>query len=785
MKRLFLTLFISFTAFFIYAQMIPRTQVILEIATGTWCQYCPGAALGADSLLHTGANVAIIEYHNGDPYANTASNARNSYYNVPGYPNDQFDGPNTSGVGGDQCGQGTTFNYYQSMYNQRIAVQSPLNIDISGTNSGNVYNIVLSIKKTSTVSGTNLKAFLVLTESDITTSSAWPPSFLCMTKVEFVERVMVPDEFGTSMSFDGGDFQVVNLSFTKDPSWVSANCELVAFVQDYGTKEIYNGTKVALNALPASIPVSFTGVPTTSCVPFNVNYTTSGAGVNSYQWNLPGATPNTSSVQNPTVSYATAGTYDATLTAWNSTLSRGNKMVIPGYVSALAAPAAPAQPTGTSGMCVNPPDQTYTITAVPTATSYTWDLQPASSGVITPNGTSCSINWDNTFQGGATLKVKASNTCGDGLFSLPLAVTISPQPGIPGTPTGPVQLCVNSDNTTYMTSGTSPATAYTWELLPSTAGTLTTNWTSATVDWSPTYSGTAQIHVMATNNGCSGNWSEFLNITLNAGPGQYNVTGGGTYCATSGSGMSVGLAGSQLNTNYTLYKDGVATSTVVAGTGGAISFGTQTNAGTYTVQGTSTVTNCSMVMNGSAIVAVDPQAPGTPGTPQGPGEPNAGTSSTYTTTGGTYATSYDWSVSPASAGAFTGSTTSGIIEWSSVYSGPATIKVQGVNTCGSGSYSQDFSVTVLPAIGIHDQAKQKLAVFSPNPAKDKILIITNSRMKADLSIYNSMGIQVMEKTGITFDGTYSLDISSLSPGMYFFSLNEGNLNQTEKIIIGR
>ncbi len=783
MKRILLSLLFLCSVSFIYAQLIPRTMVVLEIATGTWCQYCPGASLGAEQLLSGGANVAIIEYHNGDPYANTASNARNTYYNVPGYPNDQFDGPNTTGVGGKTCGSGNTYSSYLTMYNQRAAVQSPMYIDISGTNSGNTYNITLSIKKTATVSGANLKAHLVLTESNIITSPAWPPSGQCMTVVDFVERIMVPNETGTGISFDNGDFQVINLSFTKDPSWVAGNCELVAFVQDFGTKEIYNGTKIALNALPPPVSVSFTGTPTTGCAPVIVNYTSSGSGVNAYQWTLPGGTPGTSSTANPSITYNTAGTFDATLTAWNSTTNRGNKMSVPSYLVINSVPVAPAQPVGATGMCANPPDQTYIILTVPGAASYGWDLQPSSAGIITPNNTSCSINWDNAFQGSAVLKVKASNSCGDGLWSPPLNITLSAQPGTPGTPTGPTQLCLNSPNTNYLSTGTSPASSYIWELLPTTAGTLTSTWTSATIDWNDTYLGTAQLHVMAVNNGCNGPWSAFVTINVVSGPAQYNVTGGGTYCAVGGTGLPVGLSGSEVNTNYTLCKDGTATSTVIPGTGGTLSFGNQTTAATYTVQAMNTLTTCSMIMNGSVVILVDPQAPNMPATPQGPGQTNAGTSSNYATTGGTYATSYSWAVTPAEAGVFTGTTSTGTITWNFYYTGPAAVKVQGVNSCGGGSFSSDLSVTVFPPVAVAEAVTHKMAIFYPNPASGFITIIPVAKMKTDLKVYSSMGNIVLEKRGIAPDANFKLDISNLSPGMYFFYLTGQDANQVEKIII--
>jgi hypothetical protein len=71
---------------------VPRNLVIVEMATGTWCQYCPGGSMGAHDLLANGHAVAIIKNHGGDTFANTYSNARNTFYGVTSYPTTIFDG---------------------------------------------------------------------------------------------------------------------------------------------------------------------------------------------------------------------------------------------------------------------------------------------------------------------------------------------------------------------------------------------------------------------------------------------------------------------------------------------------------------------------------------------------------------------------------------------------------------------------------------------------------------------------------------------------------------------
>ncbi|PKP45633.1 MAG: hypothetical protein CVT94_17455, partial [Bacteroidetes bacterium HGW-Bacteroidetes-11] len=81
-------------------------------------------------------------------------------------------------------------------------------------------------------------------------------------------------------------------------------------------------------------------------------------------------------------------------------------------------------------------------------------------------------------------------------------------------------------------------------------------------------------------------------------PMAYTVTGSGSYCEGD-DGIEVGLSGSEPNVTYTLYKDGVAQSPAIAGTGQAISFGNQLY-GTYTIDGTNN--NGTTQMTGNAVI---------------------------------------------------------------------------------------------------------------------------------------------------------------------------------------
>ena len=756
-------------------------MVVLEISTGTWCTYCPGAANAADQLVTEGKSVAVIEYHNGDAYVNTASNARNSYYNITGYPTGNFDGT-VPFVGGAACPSGNVYANYLPLYNSEAGIVSLMNICMSGSNVGNNYTVNVTVKKVGTITATTLRLHLVLTESNITTAP-WPGSGGCMTKVNFVERLMVPDYNGTSFTFGSGDIQNFTLNFTKDPTWVAANCELVAFVQDNSTKTVFNGIKSSLNTLPGSLMTltDFTGAPTSGCTPLNVGFTSVTTGVTNYLWAFPGGTPSSSTLANPTnISYASPGAFGAGLKVSNGvckdSLGKSN------YINVNGTPGTPGTPAGTASMCVSPPPQTYSTSGAANATAYTWDLQPVAAGTFTPNGLSCQVNFNVGWTGTAQLKVQGSSICGTGPWSLSLPISITTAPLKPGTPAGASSLCENAPNTDYITSGSTGAASYIWDISPSTAGIVNGSGTTGTVDWINSYTGTANLKVSGINGGCQGVWSDPISVTLSAPPSLHAVTGGGAYCATGGSGSPVGLDGSETGVNYTLYLNGNPTATIVAGTGGAISFGNQTQAGTYTVIANATG-NCSANMNGNAVVSIDPQVPSVPATPSGPGQPNAGTSTDYVTTGGSFATSYSWHVLPSNAGTPSGNTTTGTITWNASFSGSASVNVQGVNTCGSSANSTSFNVDVQPYNSIANTTNPKIISVYPNPAKGYINIVPVRNMKADIKLMNSIGTMVIDLKDVSLNGNYKLNISSLDPGVYFIHVTGENVQQVQKIVV--
>jgi hypothetical protein len=66
----------------------------------------------------------------------------------------------------------------------------------------------------------------------------------------------------------------------------------------------------------------------------------------------------------------------------------------------------------------------------------------------------------------------------------------------------------------------------------------------------------------------------------------------------------------------------------------------------------------------------------------------------YSTAGATGATSYTWSISPATAGSISGTDTSATVNWAEDYYEGVTITVTGENTSGSGPVSDPLEIWI-------------------------------------------------------------------------------------------
>jgi len=177
----------------------------------------------------------------------------------------------------------------------------------------------------------------------------------------------------------------------------------------------------------------------------------------SYDWQIIPAVPGTATISfngtNATVNYLPGFTTAQICVNGISTfglagpsycINVSTNAPTPGAINGLATPCEGST-------------QTYSIAAVPNATSYTWSSNIAGA-VVTGNGTSATVVFPaNVFAGDVC--VVANSSCGTSAPSC-LAVT-SGQPGVPGAISGPVSGICNASNVNYSLA-TSNANSYNW-----------------------------------------------------------------------------------------------------------------------------------------------------------------------------------------------------------------------------------------------------------------------------------------------------------------------------------
>lgn len=413
MKKLYFVIVLCLLGLGLMSQPVGREKVIVEIGTGTWCTYCPGAAMGADDLVANGCEVGVIENHNGDAFAYDGSNYRNSYYGISGYPTAFFDGTLSYGGGSHTV---SMYSNYLPLYQQRIAIPSDFTVDIYGDNIGSTYYIQLVVNK---VNGTweELTLHLCLTESEIVYS--WQDQ----THLNYVNRLMAPDHFGTIVDFTSEDMMIVELQFTMDSEWVDANCELVAFLQDESDKEIQQGNMVAIPDLePMPATAGFACDNAVPCIATSVEFEDESLGdIISWNWAFEGGNPATATVENPVVTYNTQGSFDVELIVYDGSVY--DTLLNPEYILVITPPVQPDIPTGPTGICQDDTEIQYSIPEVQWATTYVWDVDPASAGTISGPDPVATFTLTPGYLGDYSIIVRADNNCGDGTWSPGLSCT--------------------------------------------------------------------------------------------------------------------------------------------------------------------------------------------------------------------------------------------------------------------------------------------------------------------------------------------------------------------------
>jgi Secretion system C-terminal sorting domain/Bacterial Ig-like domain (group 2) len=353
---------------------------------------------------------------------------------------------------------------------------------------------------------------------------------------------------------------------------------------------------------------------------------------------------------------------------------------------------------------------TATLTA--TASGGTWGSSNTSVATVSSGGLVTSV-----APGTAVITYTVGNPCGG--VSASTTITVSPTPSaLPATSNvcqyGTTTLTDTASGGTWASSNPAAATVAGGIVTGVNPGTSTISYTLP--------SGCATSSVM----------------TIKPAPAIFNITGGGPFCA-GGTGVPIGVSGSNAGNNYALTLSGGTVSTL-PGTGSSLSFGLITLPGTYTVIATNTISGCSNTMTGSAVVTINPL-------------PAAITGATNVCVGGTASVS-----DPASGGV-----------WTTSNPGQATIGLSG-NITGITASTPNISYT-FPGTGCYVTMP-----FTVNPVPAAIVVPSGVCVSQNTTLTDPTtgGTWSSGNTAIATVGGGSGVVTGVSPGTVTMTYSLGS-----------
>ena len=400
---------------------------------------------------------------------------------------------------------------------------------------------------------------------------------------------------GTGSSIDFGLQTSPGLSYTVVATNTTTGC----------TNTMTGSVSVVINPIPAPFTVGGGGAYCFGGTGMNITLSNSVVGIN-YQLNylgVPTGAPDAGTGALLTFGPETgAGTY--TIDATDATTGCTNSM------------------TGSASISINPLPNVYTLSA-----SGGGSFCAGGAGVdVTLSGSDAGINYRlirngaflvNTLPGSGfgldygsisttgtytAVAINTTTTCTSNMSGAPV-VTTNPLPAAYAM-SGGGTICSGGTGVSVDLSGSVSGVSYQLALDGFALGTPVTGSGSGITFGLETVAGTYTAVATDPVTGCTNNMIGNVIVSVNITPTTFAVTGGGNYCA-GGTGVVIGVSGSNIGVNYRLIQ-GVTVEATLAGTGGPINFPAQTTAGVYTVVATNAISGCFANMSGSATVVINP-----------------------------------------------------------------------------------------------------------------------------------------------------------------------------------
>lgn len=336
---------------------------------------------------------------------------------------------------------------------------------------------------------------------------------------------------------------------------------------------------------------------TSVCLGATQTYTISNvAGATSYIWTYPADWTPAGNTTGTSITFTTGSSGTLSVKSNNvcGTSSSRNVNVVVNQI-----PQQPIVINGNSTVCAGSA-QTYSITSVSGATSYSWAF---AAGWTTTGSSGTSLTFSSVGTSTGTIFVRANNSCGSSDYQT-LTVAVNQKPQAPSVIAGNTTVCSGSAQT-YSVAPVAGATNYTWSY-PS-------GWTSAgsttnIISFNPISANSGNITVTAGNT-CGNSNGQTLSVTVNQPPQQpASITGNTSVNVGQTITYSISPVANTNNYNWNITGGGTITNSPI--TSADVLWNV---AGTYTITvnaqndcGTSTATSVTVnVFNPTAVINPD------------------------------------------------------------------------------------------------------------------------------------------------------------------------------------
>jgi PKD repeat protein len=344
--------------------------------------------------------------------------------------------------------------------------------------------------------------------------------------------------------------------------------------------------------------------------------------------------------------------------------------------------------TGTTEVCQGRTAVTYTVPLIANASGYTWSLPVGATIASGTNTRSITVDYSLTAASGS-ITVQGTNTCGNGVVSPPLTITVQTEPSAAGSITGSSSVCQGQTNVNYTIPVISNATGYVWTL-PSGASIASGNNTNSIF---VNFSGSASSGTLSVygTNACGSGTARNLSFVVASNPAAAGVISGPSAVCQGDNGKVYTVPVIANASGYTWNLPTGAS--IVSGDNTnsiTVNFSASASPGNISVYGTNSCGN-----GASAIYPVTVNLlPAAAGTISGASSVCQGsTGIIYTVPSISNAITYHWTY-PSGATIVSGGNTNTITVDFANDASPGVFTVYGENVCGNGAISANFNVTL-------------------------------------------------------------------------------------------